>query len=71
MVENQIPVDFEKYKTAARNTTLFVMNKARRSYYFEMINENSCDQKRLFKITKSFLHMSNQHPVIPPSVNKM
>ena len=61
--------DYQTYKMA-RNVTLFVMNRARRKYYSEMIDENSHDQKRLFNVTKSLLNMSKQDPMIPPSVDK-
>ena len=61
--------DYQYYKTA-RNVTLFVMNKARRTYYSEMINENSDNQKRLFNVTKFLLNMSKQYPTIPPTVDK-
>ena len=63
MVKTKSEQDYQNYKTA-RNVTLFLMNKARRSYYSQMINENSSDQKRLFNVTKSLLNMSKQHPVI-------
>ena len=63
------PLDYENFK-AARNKTLFVMNSARRTYYSQMIRENSSDQRNLFNVTKLLLNMTKLHPVIPPHINK-
>merc|ERR1712198_101253 len=63
------PLDYENFK-AARNKTLFVMNSARRTYYSQMIRENSSDQRNLFNATKLLLNMTKLHPVIPPDINK-
>ena len=36
------------------------MEQARRDYYFSLINENDCDQRKLFKTTSVLLGGSSQ-----------
>ena len=44
----------------ARNHTNHMMEQARRDYYFSLINENDCDQRKLFKTTSVLLGGSSQ-----------
>ncbi|XP_068684391.1 uncharacterized protein [Montipora foliosa] len=44
----------------ARNHTNHVMEQARRDYYFNVINENDCDQRKLFKMASALLGGSSQ-----------
>ena len=48
----------------ARNKTLFVMNKARTTYYSDCVADNSSNQRKLFNITKSLLNMTKSHLVV-------
>ena len=44
----------------ARNHTNHVMEQARRDYYFNVINKNDCDQRKLFKTASALLGGSSQ-----------
>ena len=44
----------------ARNHTSHVMEQVRRDYYFNLINENDCDQRKLFKTTSTLIGGSSQ-----------
>ena len=44
----------------ARNHANHVMEQARRDYYFNLINENDCDQRKLFKTASALLGGSSQ-----------
>ena len=44
----------------ARNHTNHVIEQARRDYYFNLINENDCDQRKLFKTASALLGGSSQ-----------
>ena len=44
----------------ARNHTNHVMEQARRDYYFNLINENDCDQRKLFKTASALIGGSSQ-----------
>ena len=41
-----------------RNCATFLSNKARNDYYINFITENSTDQRRLFRASKSLLNLS-------------
>ena len=41
-----------------RNCATFLSNKARSDYYTNFITENSTDQRRLFRASKSLLNLS-------------
>ena len=41
-----------------RNRVTFLSNKARTVYYTNFITENSTDQRRLFRASKSLLNLS-------------
>ena len=43
----------------ARNHTNHTMEQARRSYYFNLINENDGDQRKLFKTASTLLRGSS------------
>ena len=49
--ESHIRVNF----TRARNHTNHVMEQVRRDYYFNLINGNDCDQRKLFKTASALL----------------
>ena len=44
----------------ARNHTNHIIEQARRDYYFNLINENDCDQRKLFKTASALLGGSSQ-----------
>ena len=44
----------------ALNHTNHVIEQARRDYYFNLINENDCDQRKLFKTASALLGGSSQ-----------
>ena len=44
----------------ARNHANHMMEQARRDYYFNLINENDCDQRKLFKTTSALIGGSSQ-----------
>ncbi len=44
------------------------MNKARRDYYTNFVNENSNDQRKLFKVSRSLLNL-NKTFMLPPHSN--
>ena len=44
----------------ARNHANHMMEQARRDYYFNLINENDCDQRKLFKTASALLGGSSQ-----------
>ena len=44
----------------ARNHTNHVMEQARRDHYFNLINENDCDQRKLFKTASALLGGSSK-----------
>ena len=50
-------IDFLSYRTM-RNRVTFLSNKARSDYYTNFITENSTDQRRLFRTSKSLLNLS-------------
>ena len=50
-------IDLLSYRTM-RNRVTFLMNKARSDYYTSFIIENSTDQRRLFRASKSLLNLS-------------
>ena len=52
-----------------RNYVTFLMNKARRDYYSNLIAENSYDQKHLFKVSKKLLNITST-PILPPHEDK-
>ena len=39
-----------------RNAVVSLMNKARKEFYTNFIEENSCDQRKVFKASKSLLN---------------
>ena len=51
-------IDLLSYRTM-RNRVTFLSNKARSDYYTNFITENSTDQRRLFRASKSLLNLSN------------
>ena len=50
-------IDLLSYRTM-RNRVLFLSNKVRSDYYTNFITENSTDQRRLFRASKSLLNLS-------------
>ena len=50
-------IDLLSYRTM-RNRVTFLSNKARTVYYTNFITENSTDQRRLFRASKSLLNLS-------------
>ena len=50
-------IDLLSYRTM-RNRVTFLSNKARSDYYTNFITENSTDQRRLFRASKSLIHLS-------------
>lgn len=54
---------------AKKNHTTHLMNEARRVFYTNFIDENSSNQKNLFKATKKLLKQSNDVP-FPPFIDK-
>ena len=44
----------------ARNHANHIMEQARGDYYFNLINENYCDQRKLFKTTSALIGGSSQ-----------
>ncbi|XP_078363787.1 uncharacterized protein LOC144648005 [Oculina patagonica] len=50
-------IDLLSYHTM-RNRVTFLMNNARSDYYTSFITENSTDQRRLFRASKSLLNLS-------------
>ena len=51
-------IDLLSYRTM-RNRVTFLSNKARSDYYTNFITENSADQRRLFRASKSLLNLWN------------
>ena len=51
--------------TKSRNHANHVMEQARRDYYFKFIEENSTDQRRLFKATSALLGNSSEERYPP------
>jgi len=51
------PLDMAAFLTLS-NRVAFLMNKARRDYYNNLIAENGSDQKKLFRTTKYLLGRS-------------
>ena len=51
-------IDLLSYRTT-KNPVTFLSNKARSDYYTNFITENSTDQRRLFRASKSLLNLSN------------
>ena len=57
--------------TKSRNHANHVMEQARQDYYFKFIEENSTDQRRLFKATSALLgNSSGEHYPIPTDMVK-
>ena len=52
--KSKLTSDFQDFKKK-KNTLIFIMNKARKKFYANFIDENSCDQKKLFRETKNLL----------------
>lgn len=50
---------------AKRNHATYLINKARQKYYSNFIEENSANQKNLFKASKSLLNLT-QSSSLPP-----
>ena len=50
-------IDLLSYRTM-RNRVMFLSNKVRSDYYTNFITENSTDQRRLFRASKSLLNLS-------------
>ena len=50
-------IDLLSYRTM-RNRVTFLSNKARSDYYTNFLTENSTDQRRLFRASKSLLNLS-------------
>ena len=50
-------IDLLSYRTM-RNRVMFLSNKVRSDYYTNFITENSTDQRRLFRASKSVLNLS-------------
>lgn len=50
---------------AKRNYTIYVMNKARCAYYKQFIDDNSSDQSKLFRASKSLLNLQPDK-ALPP-----
>ena len=50
-------IDLLSYRTM-RNRVTFLSNKARSDYYTNFITENSTDQRRLFRASKSLINLS-------------
>ena len=55
-----LPSDLVVFK-AKRNLTLHLMNEARRTYYTQFIDDNSSDQSKLFRASKSLLNLQPSH----------
>ena len=51
----------------ARNQTNLVIEQARRGYYFNLINENDCYQRKLFKMASALLGGSSQQQYLKHS----
>ena len=60
-------IDLLSYRTM-RNRVTFLSNKARSDYYTNFIIENSADQRRLFRASKSLLNLS-KGSCLPLSTN--
>ena len=60
--------DLKEYKSA-RNFATNLIKKARSDFYENLIQENSSDQGKLFKISKQLLNQSFEVP-LPPHVSK-
>ena len=60
-------IDLLSYRTM-RNRVTFLSNKARSDYYTNFIIENSTDQRRLFRASKSLLNLS-KGSCLPLSTN--
>ena len=52
------PLDLALFRSQ-RNHVTYLMNKARREYYTNFIDEISDDQRKLFKASKSLLNRGN------------
>ena len=61
-------VDLTIFKVK-RNTVVSLMNKARKEFYTNFIEENSCDQQKLFKASKSLLNCKPCN-AIPPDIDE-
>ena len=60
-------IDLLSYRTM-RNRVMFLSNKVRSDYYTNFITENSTDQTRLFRASKSLLNLS-EGSALPLSTN--
>lgn len=57
--------EFKKH----RNRTTYLMNKFRKEFYTNFVNEHSHNQRKLFIATKSLLNMNTDRP-LPPCEDK-
>ena len=60
----RLPLDLAVFKSK-RNYALYVMNKARRAYYSQFIDDNSSDQSKLFRASKSLLNLQADKSLPP------
>ena len=56
IMESGLQADLVVFK-AKRNYVIHLMNEARCTYYKEFIDENSSDQSKLFRASKSLLNL--------------
>ena len=62
--------DLQVFKTR-RNYVTFLLNKARRQFYSEFMEENSVDQRKLFRAANEILGIKeNLVPTFPDQLNK-
>ena len=59
-----LPYDLAVFK-AKRNLTLHLLDEARRTYYTQFIDDNSSDQSKLFRASKSLLNLQADR-ALPP-----
>lgn len=53
-----------------KNRTTFIMNQSRRCYYYNVIQEHSSDQRKLFEVSKNLLNLKKETP-FPPHADKL
>ena len=51
--------DFLQYKSMKSSTT-FIMSSARNKFYTNLISENSCDHRKLFKVAKTLFNQKTE-----------
>ena len=68
-LKTRLDKDWDDYKSV-RNSTLHILNEARRNHHRDVITSKKGDQRGLFKVVKSLLNVSDKKPVIPCTTDK-